>query len=138
MTDMTDTPDTPDHARAGFGTVTPYLVVVDVEGLLAFVEEAFGARETFRTTGEAGGAHVEVRLGDSMLMIGGGARSAGHERTAMLFLYLPDVDATYARALRAGASSLEEPALRAEGDRRGGVRDPFGNDWYLATHEGGD
>jgi uncharacterized glyoxalase superfamily protein PhnB/quinol monooxygenase YgiN len=121
------------ETREGFHTITPFLVLADVDGAVAFLREAFGARETFRTTGEAGGLHVEVRIGDAMLMIGGGPGFEDREQTAMLFLYLLDVDAAYRAALAAGATSLQEPADASDGDRRAGVRDPFGNAWYLGT-----
>src|SRR5205085_9868754 len=58
--------------RAGFHTVTPYLVATDAPALIAFVKETFGAEQTLRTTGPAGGVHAEVRVGDSIVMIGGG------------------------------------------------------------------
>ena len=53
---------------------------------------------------------------------------------SMFYLYLPDVDAVYRRALAAGATSIEEPKDQSYGDRNAGVRDPFGNEWYIATH----
>lgn len=118
--------------RAGFHTVTPYLVARQVDTLLAFVQGAFGATETFRAPGDDGGAHIEVRLGDSMVMLGGtGGASA---LPAMLYLYVEDVDAVYERAVGAGAVSIMVPADQPDGDRRGGVQDPCGNQWYIATH----
>jgi PhnB protein len=83
--------------------------------------------------GAAGGTHVEVRIGDSMLMIGGGT---GGAMPAALYVYVEDVDAVYQRALAAGATTLMEPSDEADGDRRGGVQDPFGNQWFLARHIG--
>lgn len=118
--------------RAGFHTVTPYLIHPDITGLVAFVEQAFGAVETFRSRGSAGGAHIEVRIGDSMLMIGG--KDDSTPLPAMLFLYVDDVDALYQRTLEAGGTSLMEPAEPGDGDRRAGVQDPFGNQWWIGTH----
>ena len=118
--------------REGFHTVTPYLIVGDAEGLVNFVKQAFEATETFRTTGAAGGLHVEVRLGDSMVMIGGA--SGVEPMPTMLFLYVEDVDAVYRSALTAGATSIMEPADQPFSDRMGGVQDAFGNQWYIATH----
>ena len=118
--------------REGFRTVTPYLVVQEPGRLLDFVKQAFGAEETLRTTGPAGGMHAEVRIGDSMVMLGGGAGFP--PMPAMLLLYVNDVDNVYQLALQAGATSLEAPANQAYGDRRAGVKDPFGNHWYMATH----
>lgn len=117
--------------REGFHTVTPYLIVQDVDKLIAFVKQAFGATETFRTTGAAGGTHAEVRIGDSMVMIGS---AGGESMPAMIFLYVEDVDAVYRSALQAGATSLMEPADQPHNDRMAGVKDPFGNQWYMATH----
>lgn len=117
--------------REGFHTVTVYLVVPEPTKLIDFVTQAFGAVETFRTTGEAGGMHAEVRIGDSMVMIGGSPNS--QPMPTMLHLYLDDIDVTYGRALAAGATSIAVPQDHDDGDRRGGVQDMFGNQWYLAT-----
>jgi PhnB protein len=122
--------------REGFHTVTPYLLAREADDLVAFVKQAFGATETFRAPGGAGGLHIEVRIGDSMVMIGGGAAWGGELMPAMLHLYVEDVDAVYRRALGAGAAAIEEPADQPDGDRRAGVKDPFGNQWYIATHQG--
>lgn len=115
----------------GFHTVTPYLMGPAVDGLVGFMTRAFGATESFRARGEAGGIHVEVRVGDSMIMIGG--LQDMEPWPATIFLYLDGVDDVYDRALEAGATSVEEPADRPEGDRRAGVADPFGNTWFMAT-----
>jgi PhnB protein len=119
--------------RAGFHTVTPYLLAQDVDALVDFVKHAFDAVETFRTRGSAGGFHIELQIGDSMVMIGGGGNWSGAAMPAMLHLYVPDVNAVYRRALAAGGSSIMEPADQPDGDRRGGVQDQFGNMWYIAT-----
>ncbi len=120
--------------REGFHTVTPYLMVREAERLIDFVKQAFGATELLRATGSAGGMHAEVRIGDSAVMIGGAGAPDG-EMPAAIHLYLDDVDAVYERALRAGATSITEPADQAYGDRSAGVKDPFGNVWYIATHK---
>lgn len=121
--------------RKGFHTVTPYLISPDVDGLVDFVVRAFGAEETLRTQGAAGGTHVELRIGDSMLMVGGGENSA--PLPAMVHLYVDDADAWYLRAVQAGGVALMEPSEQGDGDRRGGVQDPFGNQWWIATHVAG-
>jgi PhnB protein len=117
--------------REGFTSVTPYLTVADVERLVQFVKHAFGAVETGRSTGGSGHLHCEIQIGDSMVMCGGGAR--GHERPLALHVYVPDADAVYNRALAAGAESLFVPEDRPYGERQGGVKDPTGNLWYIAT-----
>lgn len=120
--------------REGFHTVTPYLMVREAARLLDFVKQAFGATELLRTTGSAGGMHAEVRIGDSMVMIGGAGAPGGEPMPAAIYLYLPDVDAVYRRALAAGATSIGEPEDQPYGDRVAGVKDAFGNIWYIATH----
>ena len=123
----------------GYRTVTPYLVAQDGPALLEFTKQAFGAEETFRAVGSAGGLHAEVRIGDSMLMMGGGIPGREFRSTAnthALHLYVPDCDAFYERALQAGATSLDEPRDQEYGERSGSVKDPAGNFWYIATHKG--
>jgi len=117
--------------REGFTTVTPYLSVVDVERLVQFAKEAFGAVETGRSIGGSGHLHCELRIGDSMLMCTNAA--AGRERPLAFHLYVPDADAVYQRALEVGAESLGAPQDRPYGERQGGVKDPTGNLWYIAT-----
>jgi PhnB protein len=123
--------ETKTYIREGFHTVTPYLTVERAPELLEFVKQAFGATEIFRTIGSAGGMHAEAKIGDSMVMIGGG--SGFHENPTAIHLYIPDVDAAYQRALDAGGTSLFEPADMPYGERAGAVEDPFGNRWYIAT-----
>jgi len=119
------------YIREGFHTVTPYLLVERGPELVEFVKLVFGATELFSGTGSAGGLHAEVRIGDSMLMIGGG--KGVHEMPAALHTYVDQVDFVYQRALEAGAASIDEPADKNYGERGASVKDPFGNNWYLAT-----
>jgi uncharacterized glyoxalase superfamily protein PhnB len=129
----------PAFIREGFRTVTPYVVVADAPALIEFVKAAFGAEETSRVTGPGGGIHAEVRVGDSMLMIGGGAPELswrGAPWLSAFHLYVPDVDATYERALRAGGTSIGKPTDMEYGERGAGVRDASGNTWYMATAKG--
>ena len=123
----------------GFRTVTPYLIAEDGPALMEFARQAFGAEETFRTVGSAGGLHGEVRIGDSMLMIGGGI--PGREfratpNTHALHIYVEDVDAVYQKALAAGATVVDELIDQEYGERSASVKDPAGNYWYIATHKG--
>lgn len=118
----------------GYHTVTPYITVADAGAVLDFVTRAFGAVEVFRMAGPDGAVrHAEARIGDSMVMIGQ-ARGEWHPRPATLYLYVDDVDATYAQALAAGGRSLRAPENQFYGDRSGGVEDAQGNQWWLATH----
>jgi PhnB protein len=121
--------------REGFRTVTTYLVVNDVPRLIDFVGRAFGATQELRYSTGAG-LHTEVQIGDSKLMIGGGSPEhswRGDPLTSAFHLYVPDVDAAFGRAVHAGATVIREPADMPYGERLGGVTDPFGNIWYIAT-----
>jgi uncharacterized glyoxalase superfamily protein PhnB len=122
------------EVREGFTTVTPYLQVRE-EGLFTFLANVFGAVETSTTQGPYG-VHREVRVGDSMLMIGEGGPEGTEYSPAAFHVYLPDVDAAFTRAVAAGAKSLGAPEDRSYGERAGFVEDPFGNHWYIATHLG--
>jgi PhnB protein len=123
----------------GYHTVTPYLVARDAEAMIGFAQKAFGAEETFRAIGSAGGIHGEVRIGDSMIMMGGGIPGRDFKATpnvTAIHLYVKDTDAVYEQALQAGATSIDEPKDQEYGERSAGVKDPAGNYWYIATHKG--
>ncbi len=128
-----------DPVPRGFHMVTPYIVASDGEALLAFAKDVFGAQETFRGSGGAGGLHAELRIGDSMLMMGGGTagKPANFKPNATaLHVYVEDADAVYRKALAAGATSIGAPQDHEYGERGASVKDPFGNFWYVATHQG--
>ena len=116
----------------GYHSVTPYLVVEDAGKLIEFMKDVFGAEETFRMGGETI-MHAEVRVGDSVIMLGD-ANAENPPHPAMIHLYTADADETYQKALSAGAKSIREPADQFYGDRSAGVEDPFGNHWWVATH----
>jgi uncharacterized glyoxalase superfamily protein PhnB len=119
--------------REGFATVTPYLVVEDLERYLAFLETSFDAEVTRRATGEGGGTHVEVRIGDSQVMIGESQETAN---SVYLFLYVADADAVYRHAVESGAESVMRPADGRFGEKRGAaVRDPQGHSWFIGQHK---
>ena len=118
----------------GYHTVTPYLTVHDVSGLIAFAEKAFGAKLLSSHNGPDGKiGHAEFKIGDSVVMTGQ-AREQVPATSAMLYLYVPDTDAVYRAALAAGGKSLMEPSDQFYGDRNAGVSDPFGIQWWIATH----
>ena len=96
-------------------TVTAYPVVQDVPALIAFLGKVFGAMETLRMAGLAGGYHAEVQIGGTLLMIGGGGREVGW---------------------KGGAESLQVPTDQEWGERTANVRDPWGNCWYITTFQG--
>lgn len=115
-----------------YHTVTPYLIVPGVSAVIAFAERAFGAEETQRHARPDGSiAHAEMRIGDTIVMLG----EPTDEWAAMpasLNLFTDEVDATYARALEAGATSLRAPEDQPYG-RSAGVRDASGNHWWMST-----
>jgi uncharacterized glyoxalase superfamily protein PhnB len=118
----------------GFHTVTPYLVVEEVPRLIEFLAAAFGGEETARTTAPDGRImHAQVKIGDSVVMMGGATEEFPALQTA-IYLYVEDTDATYERAVQAGGESLFEPDDQFYGDRMAGVRGPAGNFWWIATH----
>ncbi len=129
-----------DPIPKGYRTVTPYLVAQNGPALLEFAKQAFGAEEIFRAVGSAGGLHAEVKIGDSMLMMGGGIPGKEFRSTPnthALHVYVENADAVYQKALAAGATTIDEPRDQEYGERSASVKDPAGNYWYIATHKGG-
>jgi len=124
---------------SGHRMVTPYLVAADGPALLDFVGKAFGAQELMRVETPMGGVHGEVRIGDSVLMIGGGIpgkKFAGSLQPNALHVYVEDADAICKKAVAAGATLLDEPRDQDYGERSGTVKDAAGNLRYIATHKG--
>jgi PhnB protein len=122
-----------------FRTLTPHPVVEDAPGLIDFVKDIFGGEVIFRRVSSPGGVLCRMRIGDSFLMIGGGGFDLRWIREAhpMAFhVYVPDRDATYQRALQAGAAPIRAFADQLGGKRSADIRDPFGNNWYIATRKG--
>ena len=126
--------------REGFRTVTPYLTVANVHEEIAFIQKVFAAEGQVYGLGSAGGFHSEYKLGESMLMIGGGGEGSTWQGTpspATLHIYVEDVDAVYERAVQAGATALHPPQDQVYGERSAAFRDVGGNEWYPATYKGG-
>ena len=119
----------------GYHSVTPYLVVDDAAGVLDFIATAFGGKERgSRMQGPDGKIrHSEIEVGDSVVMAMD-AREPGAEMPATLNLYVEDCDAAFARALEAGATEVQPLETQFYGDRSGGVRDRWGNVWWISTH----
>ena len=118
----------------GYHTVTPYLVVEGAAGLIDFLKQAFDAEEVVRMPGKDGTVgHAEVRIGNSMIMLAD-AQAEYPAKPHMICLYVEDADATYQRAIAAGATSIKEPADQFYGDRSGGVKDASGMQWWISTH----
>jgi len=118
----------------GYHTITPFLTVQGADKLIDFMKQVFAATEIERMTNPDGTVkHAEVRIGDSVVMISE-ARSEWKPMPAALYLYVSEVDAVYRRALEAGATSLMEPVNTFYGNRESGVKDRFGNYWWITTH----
>lgn len=121
----------------GYPSVSPYLITAAAEQVVAFLTAAFGASALRRFDMPDGTiGHAEMRIGDSVVMLG----AAGGEwppAPGHIHVYVADVDATYQRALAAGGVSVKEPTQReGDPDRRGGVKDPGGNTWWIGTQVG--
>ena len=126
-------PTNTSYKPEGYQSVIPYLHVEGAAKLIAFMKEVFDAKEIAvypRPDGSVG--HAALRIGDAIVELADG----GEEWPAMpcaLQVYVPDADAAYHRALKAGATSLLQPANQFYGDRTASVRDSCGNNWYIAT-----
>ena len=104
---------------------------------LAFLSKYFVPRQTRRYDRPNGSImHAEVQIDDTVVMIADGAED-NPPFPIWLHVYVPDVDASYQRALQAGALSVDAPKQRGgDPDRRAGVKDPAGNTWWIATQVG--
>ena len=122
--------------REGFHTITPYLAVREAPQLIEFVKEAFGAEGKIYGIGSQGGIHSEYKIGDSMIMIGGGDEWRGTPMPTALHIYVDDVDTVHQRALDAGATSMVGP-MEDHGERLAVVKDLSGNEWYIAKRLSG-
>jgi PhnB protein len=121
------------NVKATYRTVTPYLVVPDADAELTFLKAAFGGTEVqCDRNADNTVMHAEVTIGDSLVMLG---QAGGHwsPRPAALYLWVKDVDASYARALAAGATSESEPEDKPYGHRNAGVVDQNGVTWWIGA-----
>jgi uncharacterized glyoxalase superfamily protein PhnB len=119
--------------RQGYRTITPYLVVPDAEKQIAFLQQVFGGDVTLKSERPDGTVqHAEVRIGDSMVMLGQ-AGGPWEPMRANLMVYVEDTDETYRKAMAGGAKSLRQPVNESYGDRSAGVEDPCGNVWWIGT-----
>jgi uncharacterized glyoxalase superfamily protein PhnB len=108
------------------------------EPVITFLKRAFGAQELAKYASPDGVVHhAEIRVGDSVVEMGEPSAEALAKyppMPTMFYMYVPDCDAVYRRALAAGATSISEPVDQPYGDRNGTVKDAFGNTWYISTH----
>ncbi len=116
--------------------VTPHFIVRGAAEAIEFYKRALGAEEKYRMPGPDGKVmHAELEIGDSLLMISDAFPDWGSPAVpSKVFLYVSDCDAVFARAIEAGAAEVRPLENQFYGDRSGGVRDPWGNVWWIATH----
>jgi uncharacterized glyoxalase superfamily protein PhnB len=126
----------PDWKPQGYNDASPYLIVRDAAATMAFLQAVFDA-EPLRVIKRVDGGlrHAEVRIGDSVVMFAD-AVEGWPAMAAYVHVYVADVDATYRRALAAGGKSVAEPVQKDDADKRGGVEDPGGTTWWIATQVG--
>ena len=126
----------------GYYSLTPYLVIKGAAEAIEFYKKAFGAEEVVRMPGPGGRImHAEVKIGNAMLMLSDENPERGHlspatrgGNTSSVMLYTDDVDATFKKALAAGAKEQSAPEDMFWGDRFAQVEDPYGHIWALGTH----
>ena len=124
---------TGDYKWEGAPTVQPYLHPLRARPLIDFLKRAFGAEDLGQYASPDGVVHhATLKIGTSHLEMGE-ANGPYQPMNSMFYLYVPDADAAYRRALTAGATSLHEPADQFYGDRSAAVKDAFGNIWYVAS-----
>ncbi|HSB19653.1 MAG TPA: VOC family protein [Anaeromyxobacteraceae bacterium] len=118
----------------GYNTLTPFCALRGCAEAIDVYRKVFGAELRMRFDAPDGTvAHCELRFGDSNVMMGEATKEVP-VHNMRLMMYVPDCDATYARALSAGFTSKEPPTNQFYGDRNARVIDRFGNEWYVSTH----
>lgn len=126
------------YKPAGHPDISVYMMALDAQGVMDFAADVFGAREVMTMKRPDGGImHAEFRIGDSVVMLSQGTDQY-QAFPVWLHVYVPDVEATYRKALARGAESVMEPTMRDDPDdhdRRGAFKDPAGNTWWVATKE---
>ena len=120
----------------GYQSVIPYLTIKGADKLIEFLKKAFDAKTDFSPMLSPDGKimHAQLRIGDCVVMMGE-ARGEAETTSSMFYMYVPDTDAQYRKAIQAGAKSLQEPQDQFYGDRTSAVLDPCGNRWFFGTHK---
>jgi len=121
------------YVRHGVGTLRPYLY--GNLDLIDFVQQVFGAVELERSDFGPHRFHVEAAIGDSVVVLEVSDPPHASATPASVYVYVPDVDAAYGRALEAGAEEVAPPEDKPYDERAAGVKDSFGNTWWIATYE---
>lgn len=125
----------PDWKPRGYNSASPYLICSDAKATIEFLKTAFGATELRKYPRPDGSImHAEVRLDDTVVMIAD-ATEGWPATPSHVHFYLPDVDAAFERALKAGATAVQPPARKGDEDKRGGVRDAGGTTWWISTSQ---
>lgn len=125
------------HKPKDYTSVAPYLIVNGAAATIDFVTKVFGAVELRRFADPSGKLmHAEVRIDDTVVMIADAAPPEWPAVAAHVHIYVPDVDATYQKALAAGAASVQKPMKKQDEDKRGGIKDAGGITWWIATRVG--
>ncbi len=120
-----------------YNTASPYLIVDDADATIAFLKQVFDAVELRRIPDDRGKLrHAEVRIDDTVIMLADAVQPDWPSIPANVHVYVPDVNATYRRALDAGAIAVQEPVTKDDADKRGGVKDVGGTTWWIATMNG--
>ncbi len=125
-------------------TATPYMIVKGAASAIEFYKKAFGATELFRHSKASGNIqHAEIKIGNSPIMLTDESpdfpdwlspQSRGGS-PVHIYLYVEDADVVFNQAVAVGAKVLLPVKDQFYGDRSGGVTDPFGHIWYIATHK---
>lgn len=126
----------------GYPRVTPYLIVDGAAQAIDFYSQVLGATERMRMGAPGGNiGHAELQLGDSVVMLADEAPDMGYlgpksigGTPVTISVYVEDVDATFANALRKGATEVRAVENQFYGDRSGQFEDPFGHRWNVQTH----
>ena len=136
---MADVKPIPD----GYPRVIPYLAVQGADEAIKFYADVLGAKERMRMPGPEGKiGHAELDIGDSVVMLADEFPDEGAAKSpktvggtpVTLMVYVEDVDATFKKALDAGATEVKAVENQFYGDRSGQFEDPFGHLWYVAAH----
>ena len=132
----------PSPIPKGYRSVQPYLIVDGAAKAIAYYKAAFGAKERMRMDAPGGKiGHAEIEIGDCVIMLAdeapqwdahAPARYGGSPVSIMI--YVPNVDAVVKKAVGAGGKLTREVKDQFYGDRSGGITDPFGHHWHIATH----
>jgi PhnB protein len=126
----------PQYKSLGYNTVSPYLIVSDAAATIRFLERVLNGKAIRSFPDDAGRLmHAEVRIDDTVIMLADSA-PGWPPVPAYAHVYVENVDATYERALAEGAVSVQAPEQKGDEDKRGGVKDPGGTTWWIATRVG--